>query len=189
MWWGDITLEAVMENWLVAIDREGGMSEAEATLRGQHEITRMKGWQTILGVCCTRCMLYSVYAVLGVCCTQYWLMIMARRDRVGWLNVVFLRWWKSCIPERERWEMKIRTIWRIWSAMGNQEYDLPDRVPQDSYRRYFPLNWTSYLPYQGWSIDLHTKFSKSHFLMMITPISPNLSLSCAQLYHHLRTRS
>jgi len=32
-----------MENWLVAIDREGGMSEAEATLRGQHEITRMKG--------------------------------------------------------------------------------------------------------------------------------------------------
>jgi hypothetical protein len=24
----------------------------------------------ILGVCCTRCMLYSVYAVLSVCCTR-----------------------------------------------------------------------------------------------------------------------
>ena len=26
--------------------------------------------QTILGGCCTRCMLYSVYALLGVCCTR-----------------------------------------------------------------------------------------------------------------------
>jgi len=31
-----------------------------------YEIERMKGWQTILGVCCTRCMLHSVYAALGV---------------------------------------------------------------------------------------------------------------------------
>jgi len=23
----------------------------------------------VLGVCCTRCTLYSVYAILGVCCT------------------------------------------------------------------------------------------------------------------------
>jgi hypothetical protein len=30
---------------------------------------------------------------------------------------------------------------------------------------------------------------KSQFLMMISPISSDLSLSCAQLYHHLRTRS
>jgi len=29
----------------------------------------MKRRQTILGVCCTWCMLYLVYAVLGVCCT------------------------------------------------------------------------------------------------------------------------
>jgi len=29
----------------------------------------------------------------------------------------------------------------------------------------------------------------SQFLMMISPISSDLSLSCAQLYHHLRTRS
>jgi len=71
MWWGDFTVQALMENWLVAVDRWGGTPEAEASLRGQLEIVRMKGRQTTLGVCCTRCMLYSVYAVLGVCCTEY----------------------------------------------------------------------------------------------------------------------
>jgi len=49
------------------------MPETEATFRGQLEIERMKGRQTILGVCCTWCMLYLVYAVLGVCCT--WCML------------------------------------------------------------------------------------------------------------------
>jgi len=46
------------------------MPEAEATFRGQLVIMRMKGRQTILGRCCTRYMLYLVYAVLGVCCTR-----------------------------------------------------------------------------------------------------------------------
>jgi len=62
-----------MENWLVAIDPWEGTLEVEATFRGQLEIVRMIGQQTILGVCRTRCMLYSVYAVLGVCCT--WCML------------------------------------------------------------------------------------------------------------------
>jgi hypothetical protein len=48
----------LMENWLVAVDRWGGMLEAEGTFRGQLEIVRMKGRQTIIGVCCNRCMLY-----------------------------------------------------------------------------------------------------------------------------------
>jgi len=39
---------------------KGGTPEAEATFRGQLVIMRMKGRQTILGGCCTRCMLYSV---------------------------------------------------------------------------------------------------------------------------------
>jgi len=57
------------------------MPEAEATSRGQLVIMRMKGRHTILGgcctqcmlyfgVCCTRCILYSVYTVLGVYCTR-----------------------------------------------------------------------------------------------------------------------
>jgi len=66
---------------------------------------RMKGKQTILGVCWTQCMLYSVYAVLGVCCTRYMVysvyavrsvwcalcqrMIRAWRGGEGWFNFVF----------------------------------------------------------------------------------------------------
>ena len=80
----------------------------------------------------------------------------------------------------------MRTIWRIRAAMRNQGYDLPDWGEKTSYRCCYPPDWDSYLPYRGWSIDSRTKFSKSRFLMMI---SPDLSLSCAQLYHHLRTRS
>ena len=54
----------------MAVDRLGGTPEAEATFRGQLEIVRMTGRQTIIDVCCTRSMLYSFYAVLGVCCTR-----------------------------------------------------------------------------------------------------------------------
>jgi len=70
IWRGDSTFDDPMQSWLVAVDRQGRTPEAEATFRGQLEIMRMKGWQTILGVCGTRCMLYSVYAVLGVCWTR-----------------------------------------------------------------------------------------------------------------------
>jgi len=38
----------------------------EAPFRGRLEIETMKGRQTIIGVCCTRCKLHSAYAALGV---------------------------------------------------------------------------------------------------------------------------
>ena len=44
----------------MAVDRLGGLPEAEAKFRGQIESVRIKGQQTIIGVCCTRCMLHSV---------------------------------------------------------------------------------------------------------------------------------
>jgi len=75
------------------------------------------------------------------------------------------------------------------SGYETQEYNSPDWVWKTSYRCYYPPDWDSYLLYGGWSIDSHTKFSKSQFLLMISLISSDLSLSCAQLYHHLRTRS
>ena len=77
-------------------------------------------------------------------------------------------------------------IWRIRADMRNQGNDMPDWVGKTSYRCEFAPDQDSYLPYRGWSIDSHTKFSKSQFLLMI---SPDLSISCAQLYHHLRTRN
>jgi hypothetical protein len=60
-----------------------GMLEAEATFRDQLVIMRMKGRLIILGVYCTFCMLYLVYAVLGVCCTWCHLTIMTWRNREG----------------------------------------------------------------------------------------------------------
>jgi len=66
MWRGDCIFEAAMENWLLTVDWWGGSLEAEATFRGELGMVRMKGWQTIFGVCHTRCMLYLVYAALSV---------------------------------------------------------------------------------------------------------------------------
>ena len=55
------------------VDRKGGTQEAEATFRVQLEIVRMIRQQTISGVCCSRCMLYSVYAELGACFSWFML--------------------------------------------------------------------------------------------------------------------
>jgi len=59
------------------------MQEAEVTFRGQLVIMRMNGRQMILGGSCSRCMLYSVYAVLDACYTRCQLMIMTWRDTEG----------------------------------------------------------------------------------------------------------
>ena len=39
-------------------------------------------------------------------------------------------------------------------------YNVPDWVGKTSYRCYYMPDWDSYLPYQGWSIHLHTNFSE-----------------------------
>jgi len=81
---------------------------------------RMKGRQSIFGGCCTRCMLYLVYAVLGLCCTRCQLMIMPWRDWEGWLNFVFcdggwdvdekerdVGWrWERCGGYERRWDIR-----------------------------------------------------------------------------------
>jgi len=51
------------------------------------------------------------------------------------------------------------TIWRIRAAMRNKDFDLPDWVYKTSYRCNYMSDQDSYLPYRGWSIDSHTKFS------------------------------
>jgi len=158
---------------------------------------RMKGRQTILGECCTRCMLYTVYAALGVCCTRCYLMIMAWRDREGGLNFVFCDDGRV-VDKKERWWMKMGMIWRIRAEMRNQGYDLPDWVWKTSYRCNYSLDRDSYLPYRGWLIDSHTQFSQvpvSHddfphllpslsFLSSTLPSPKNTKLSHPSLSLH-----
>jgi len=79
----------------------------------------------VLGVCCTRCMLYSVYVVLDVCCTRSQLMIMAWRDREGWLNFVFCNDGRV-VDEKER-----DGGWR-WERCGG-------------YKRIWEIRWTTCL--------------------------------------------
>jgi len=66
MWECHFTFELSWRaGWWQSIVKEGAL-EAEATFKRQLIIMRMEGRPTILGGCCTRCGLYSVYAVLGV---------------------------------------------------------------------------------------------------------------------------
>jgi hypothetical protein len=73
--------------------------------------------------------------------------------------------------------------------MRIKDYELPDWVVSTTYGCNYTPDRDTYLQYQGWQIESHTKFSQSHFFMMISPISSHLSLPHPQLYHHLNTRS
>ena len=54
----------------------------------------------------------------------------------------------------------MRMIWWIWLNMRHQEYEWPDWVLKRSYQCDNLPDRHSYLPYQGWYIDSHTKFSQ-----------------------------
>jgi hypothetical protein len=55
--------------------------------------------------------------------------------------------------------MRIKTIWRIQADMRKPEYGMPDWVGKTLYGCNYMPDWDSYLLYQGWEIDSHTKFS------------------------------
>jgi len=54
----------------------------------------------------------------------------------------------------------MRTMWRIRADMGIQGYDLPDWVEKTLYRCYYTPDCDLYVPYRGWEIYSHTKFSE-----------------------------
>jgi len=144
----------------------------------------MNGGQTILGVCCIRCMLQSVNAELGVnswrwhgeierddltlcSCNDGRVVDKKERDR---------RWrWEQYGGYERTWEIKGTTC-----LIGVRRPCIGDITHQIG-------THTSCI---GDGKVTHTRNSlMSQFLMMTSPISSELSLCCAQLYHHLRTRS
>jgi len=153
-----------------------------------------------LGVCCTWRMLHLAYAVLGVCCTWHMLhLAYAALGVISW-------WWHGgrerddlalcCYNDSRVVDRKERDGWWRWEWY-------------EGYKRTWETRGTTSLigfkrPHIGvinCRIGIrtcrlrdgkltHTQNSlKSQFLMMISPISSDLSLSCAQLYHHLGTWS
>jgi len=154
----------------------------------------------VLGVCCTRCMLYSVYAVLGVCCTRCMLYsVYAALSVNSW-------WWHG---EIERDELTLCSC-DDGRVVDKKERDGGWRWEQyGGYERLWVIRGTTCLiGFRSPRIGVITRrigtrtcrirdgqstrtqnYLKSQFLMMISPISSDLSLSCAQLHHHLKTRS
>jgi len=137
------------------------------------------------------CMLYSVYAVLGVCCTRCQLIFMSWRDREGWLNSVFCDDdWVVDENVRDggwRWEWYggYERIWEIKGAtcligLGRPRIGVGSR--QIGTRT---CGIGDGLLTRTWN-SLSPSFSDDFPLFLWSPL---LSLSCAHLYHHLRTRS
>jgi len=161
---------------------------------------RIEGKHTIFGGCCTRCMLYWVYAVLGecctrcilvlgVCCTRCQLTIMIWRDREGWLNCVFCNDGRV-VDEKERdggwrWE-RCGGYERIWEIRGTTCLIGLGR-PRVSVITH-PIGTRTCCIGDG-KLPRTRNPLESQFLMMISPISSDVSLSRPQLYHHLKTQS
>jgi len=151
-------------------------------------MVRMMGRPTIMGGCCTRWMLYLVYAVLGVCCTLCQLMIIAWRDTDEWLSfysaiMVVLR--TSRWDGGWRWEQYAgyERICEISGTTCRIEFGRPGlsvltfRIGSSTCRiGNAPLT-------HAWN-SLHFQF-----LMLVSPISCHLSRSHPQLYYHLSTWS
>jgi len=85
------------------------MPEAEATLRCQLVIMRMKGRETILGHWCTRCMLNLVL-------THYHGMEIERDDWTLCLAIM-VEMWTGNIDAEWRWDQYGRYEW-IWNIRG-----------------------------------------------------------------------
>jgi len=148
------------------------------------------------GVCCTGWMLHWVYAALCVCCTRCmkhsvyaalsgnsW----SRHKEIHRSNLTFCSCHDGRVVDREvgdggwRWEL-YRAYEQIWEMMGTTCLNCLKRPSISGITRRsrshtrcsrgFKLTWTR-------------NSIKSQSGMMISPISSDLSLSCAQLHHHL----
>jgi len=181
MWRGDFTFEVLMKSWEWGDDKQSWL-------------------YAVHGACCTRCMLYTVYAVLGVCRTRCVLHLAYAAPGVNsW-------WWHgeierydltlcSCNDGRVVDEIESDGGWR-WERYGGYERTWEIRVMTCliGFRRprigVITCRIGTHTCCIRDGILTRTRNSlKSQFLMMISPIFSDLSLSCAQLYHHLRTWS
>jgi len=116
-------------------------------------------------------------------------MSMAWRDREGWIDFVF------CDDGRVVDEKETDGGWR-WERYGGYErlWEIRSTTSMIGFRRPRICEITRRIGTRTCRIGdgelTRTRNPlKSQFLMMISPISSDLSLSCAQLYHHLTTRS
>jgi len=89
-------------------------------------------------------MLYSVNAALSV--NSRWWQGEIERDNVTVCSGDDGR----VVDEKERWGMKMRTIWMIRTNIINHGYDLPEWDWKTSYWCYYAPDRDLYLHYWGW---------------------------------------
>jgi len=144
----------------------------------------MKGRQSIWGACCTRHMLHSLYTAFSV--NSWWWHGEIEMDDLTLCSCNDSR----VVDEKERdggwgWQ-RYGSFERTWDIRGTTCL-IWFRSPRIS-------GITSRIGTHACRIMdgklTHIRNSlNSQVLMMISPISSDLSLSCPQLYHHLRTQS
>jgi len=173
-----------MESWLMAVDGVGKHAGSWSYIQESIRNRENEGKKNNLGW-----MLYSEYAVLGECWTRCQLMIIAWRDREGWLNFVFCDVGRVMDDNNRdrgwRWEQS-GGYDQIWEIRGTTSL-----IGLGRSRIGFITGWigthTCHIR-DAWLTRTRNSH-KSQFLIAIYPISPCLSHSRPQLYHHIRTPS
>jgi len=143
----------------------------------------MRWRQSILGGCSTWWMPYWVYAALSVDSWSWNAKLV--KDILTLYPVLMIELWTRKRDEGRRWEWYggYEGIWQIWPI---------------SFLIGFKIPWISVLTWRIGRCTCHigngkltcTQNSlKSQFLMLISPISSDLSVSSPQLSHHLRIQN
>jgi len=171
-------LPTLMESWLMTVNHVGRHTRSWRYILGSTCIHQNEGRTNNL-----QWRPYSVYAVLGVNSWQWHGEIERDDSNMCSAMMVELCTWKRQMG------MKIQTMWSKSAQMRNHGYNLPDWVRKKSNWCCYMRDWHWYLLCRRWYLDSRTKFTMSQFLMIFSPISSHLSLSCPQLYYSLRTWS
>jgi len=175
MW---LYLWALMESWLMAVDCVERYAKSWSCIQGSSRNHVNEGKTNN-----HRWMLYSVYAVLGV--NSWSCHGEIERDDLTLYSAMMVELWT-----RKRdggWRLEryggYEQIWEIRGTTCLIGLGRP-RIGVSSRRI-----GTGTCRIGDGQLTRTRNSRKSQFLMMISPISSNLCRSCAQLYHHLRTRS
>ena len=177
-------LSALIESWLMMVDNVGSNARSWRYIQRSTHNHEKEGKTNNLGW-----MMYTVCAVLGVFSTWCQVMIMTWRDRDGWLNFVFcdddrvehdkerdgVWWWEGCGVYEQLWEIRGMTC---LIGLGRPRIGV---ITCQIRTRTCRIG--------DGKLTCTQNSLKFQFHMMISAIPAHPSVSCPQLYHHLRTQS
>jgi len=141
-------------------------------------------------------MLYSVYAVLSVCCTRCKLLIMAWRDREGWLDSVLLG--EGGVEDERDENRSGISSWETGTEriMCESKFTIPDTAGTSPYTAYYYTdmrfsqpNHASHTPDFSYPLVSSTSFSSQSFSSTTLPSLQNTKLGHSSLSLHVMIMS